>query len=568
MSLTLPKSLFLGAATLISTTIIAQDNTGAAAEVSLSSETLQATNLTQGSIPAPTNASSPLAADIQNQLQSANLRIYGQKVGQLSSVKQLYQSRQYRPIWVTNEQPNALAKQLDQLLGNSINHGLSPLNYDYAEIAQAIRSMQMAFYSDTRQLSDFDIFLTSALVQFGKDLTTGKTNPRSQFSTWTLGGRSANTVNTLSTAIAAGNLNQAIQELVPPYYQYAGMVNAIDQLRRIAAQGGWPSVKNWGRIELGQSDGRIPVIREILYIMGDYQPASQASLGIAVYDMELEAAVKSFQARHGLTADGIIGSGTFTELNVPIESRISKLEVNMERWRWLPNSLGARYIMVNIPDFRVKVIEGQNEVLDSKIVVGRKDRPTEVFSDRMEYTVMNPYWHVPQTIAVEDKLPRLKRDPYAMAKSGIRIFRGGSEVDPGTVNWNALSKGNFPYQLRQDPGDGNALGNIKFIFPNRHAIYMHDTPSRGLFGKNIRAYSSGCIRVEKYLELAQYVLPDWSRDRIIQNTSGGSEKRVNLSSSLPVHILYFTAWVDQTGKPHFRPDIYNKDRSLANKLGL
>nr|MDQ2694533.1 L,D-transpeptidase family protein [Pseudomonadota bacterium] len=275
--------------------------------------------------------------------------------------------------------------------------------------------------------------------------------------------------------------------------------------------------------------------------------------------------------RHGLLEDGVVGPLTQYEMNVPAWERVRQIVLNLERWRWLPEDLGRRFILVNITDYALAVVEDGRRVLESRVVVGRSKRPTPVFTGTLSHLVLNPYWRVPRTIAVEDMLPQLQKDPYALARQNIRVFdaAAGREIDPGGVDWSRVNKHNFNFLLRQDPGPGNALGRIKFMFPNRHAVYLHDTSSPRLFNRNRRSYSSGCVRVSKAWDLAEYLLrddPRWSRETLQAAASGRREKTVHLPQKIPIHLMYWTAWVDDEGLAHFRNDIYKHDETLAQVL--
>ncbi len=240
-----------------------------------------------------------------------------------------------------------------------------------------------------------------------------------------------------------------------------------------------------------------------------------------------------------LSETGTVNAATLAALNVPVSERIRQIELNLERWRWLPDDFGSRYILVNIPSFKMNVVENGKRVMESKVVVGRQERQTPTFSAKMAYLVMSPKWYVPRSIAVKDKLPQLKRNPYSLARQNIRIFNSaGQQINPGSINWSAVSAGNFNYQLRQDAGPRNALGGIKFMFPNPYNVYLHDTPSRGLFSRNQRTFSSGCIRISNPVELAEYLLkhdPKWNRDTIKTAAASGKQRVVNLPQQVPVY---------------------------------
>ena len=268
-----------------------------------------------------------------------------------------------------------------------------------------------------------------------------------------------------------------------------------------------------------------------------------------------------------------MSAATRAELNVSVERRVEQLELNLERWRWLPQDLGRRHIIVNIAAFELEVVEDEAVVLAMRVVVGRPYHNTPVFSDTMRYIVLNPYWEVPRKIAVQEILPRIKRDPSYLAREKLRVFKGwgleAREVDPATVNWSAITPANFPFRLRQDPGPLNALGRVKFVFPNKFNVYLHDTPSRQLFEKTQRDFSHGCIRIQKPIDLAVYLLrqdPRWNRDALLRALDKAVDRSVPLPEPIPIHLLYWTAWADGDGTIQFRPDIYGWDAPLLGAM--
>lgn len=281
----------------------------------------------------------------------------------------------------------------------------------------------------------------------------------------------------------------------------------------------------------------------------------------------------SFQSRHGLAADGVVGAKTLAAMNVPLEMRVQQLEANLERWRWLPRELGERHVRVNIPGFQLEVRDAGRVVLDMKVVVGRRVRSTPVMSDTIRYLVLNPTWDVPPNLAVQDKLPEIRKNPGYFTEQGIQVLHGwGSDeraIDPTTVDWQAVTPKGFPYHLRQTPGSKNALGRVKFMFPNRWNIYIHDTPSRELFANPERAASSGCIRAERPVDLAAVLLegaPDWTREALEAAIATGRTRTVTLPTPVPVHVEYWTGWVDDEGHVQWRTDIYDRDKALIAAL--
>ena len=324
------------------------------------------------------------------------------------------------------------------------------------------------------------------------------------------------------------------------------------------------------------TEPRVALMRERLRLWGDLQPADdEAAKGgdPNVYDPAMERAVKRMQFRHGLAADGVVGESTLAALNVPAEQRVTQIALNLERRRWMPDDLGQRHLLVNLADFTLKVVDEPKTIIDMRVVIGRTHHATPIFSHKMHYLVINPYWHVPPSIAEDELLPKIKKDVGYLAKKNFTVLSDWSSsaavVDPATIDWSQYSSNNFPFKLRQGSGDGNALGRLKFMLPNHFDVYLHDTPAKALFAKAQRSFSHGCIRVENAIGLAEVVLAptsEWTIDEI--KTAIDSEERtiVRLVEPLPVHITYLTSWVNKDGTVHFRNDIYKRDARLADAL--
>src|SRR5699024_6979983 len=301
---------------------------------------------------------------------------------------------------------------------------------------------------------------------------------------WLLDGRKIDVSQTFIDALQSPDLKAVMGNLAPQYPEYQNLKRALTAFKYREADLEPAIVPDGATIKLGMSGERIALLRDRLNYLG-YQAGDSH-----IYDAQMVEAVKAFQKTHLLEPDGAPGRKTIAELNRSNEERIKQIQINMERWRWMPATMGDHYVAVDIPGFRYSVVKDGEEVLNAKTIVGRDARRTPVFMSPMSYIVFSPYWHVPRSMAVKDFLPRLKRDPYALNRSKIKIFRGGQEIDPGSVDWSLYSSNNFPFQLRQDPGDYNSLGRVKFMFPNEHAIYLHDTPSKSLFNRTSRDFSS------------------------------------------------------------------------------
>ena len=360
--------------------------------------------------------------------------------------------------------------------------------------------------------------------------------------------------------------------LRPPRPGYIGLQDALIRYRDLAQNGGWPKIPAGATLRKGDRGERVHLLRNRLRLTGDLDPS--AAEDPSLLNDAVETAVRRFQRRHGLKDDGIVGRDTLAALNVPVDERVRQIELNMERWRWIPHDLGDRHILVNIPDYKLRVVDNSVTAMEMRIVVGKEYKATPVFSGSIKSLEVNPYWNIPHGIAVEEILPKIRKDPHYLAKQGIRVFQGwrknAPEIDPATVDWDQVTDRNFTFKLRQDPGPLNPLGRVKFIFPNKFAVYLHDTSTRGSFQNSTRGFSHGCIRVERPLDLAEYLLRD-DRGRTREAISGAFESNVRetipLRQPVPIHILYWTAWVDDKGGTvHFRNDIYERDPPLDMAL--
>ena len=535
------------------------------------------------SVPAPlTLVGEDLRQRLENHSPDQKLSAGDVAIQSLEQVKAFYAQRNYQPAWLGVEGPLPNADSLLAAIRSADREGLQPEDYHKNAISDGLTIIRITHSPSVRLLTDFELVLSDAFFTYGSHLVSGRLNPKTIDHQWIQKPRSKDLVALLQNTLSSGSVSQALSSLAPSHRGYGRLRTALYYYRLLEQNGGWPWVSAGPKLQKGDYSSRVKELRRRLQVTYDLpktavtgnatasnaQPAKDPEL---YFDEDLRQAVQRFQHRHGLLNDGIVGPDTLAELNVTAAERVRQIELNLERWRWLPEDLGQKHIMVNITNFEMAVIEDDQPVLDARVVVGMSKRPTPVFTGNMSYIVLNPYWHVPRTIAVADKLPLLRRNPYALRRQGIRIFdtaSGGREIDPGSVNWSQVSAKNFHYQLRQDPGPGNALGRIKFMFPNRHNVYLHDTPTPHLFERTQRTYSSGCIRISKPIELAEYLLKNtnWNRDAIVSASSGRRERSVKLPEEIPVHLLYWTAWADEDGTVHFRKDIYERDKPLAQAL--
>lgn len=358
----------------------------------------------------------------------------------------------------------------------------------------------------------------------------------------------------------------------PRQTPFQALHRILERYQNIKLLGGWPYIPQGPKLRFGSEDPRVPLLRRRLIISGDLG-LEWLSVGESFFDNDVVEGVRHFQRRHGLKVDGVVGPDTLAELNTSVQERITQIKLNMIRWRSLPDQLGPRYLLVNIPGFKLDVVEDHHVVHSMRAIVGKKNRRTPVMSAMMTYLEINPYWNIPQKIARKDLLPLIQNDPSFLLRQNIQVFssweEGAAVLDPLAIDWQRYSAANFPpFRLRQRPTVSNALGRIKFIFPNRFSVYIHDTPAKSLFDKNKRSFSAGCVRIEKPLTLAKYLLDgqSWDEKRINAEIRSRQRKVVALKDPIPVHLVYLTAWVDENGTVYFFQDLYGRDKPLLAEL--
>jgi len=352
---------------------------------------------------------------------------------------------------------------------------------------------------------------------------------------------------------AGAVVSPAELEHAPPQHPgYARLRTALPGLREIEAKGGWPLIPDGPKLARGSRSPRVALLRQRLGA-----PPGE------LFDEALAASLRRAQEHHGIAPDGRLGPMTLAELNVPVARRIAQVELHLERWLSIPSELGDPYVFVNIPGYDLELMRGGVSTWRTRIVVGKAFTPTPVLSDQIVSVVINPPWNVPESIALSEYLPELRKNPKALKRHGLHLVKGAEEdaveIDPKTVNWHTVKEDDFPYRLRQDPGPDNALGRVKFLLTNNLGVYLHDTPARSLFGHLDRDLSHGCIRVENPLELARLLLGESSPEVLSKALDQPKEKHISVKPPVPVHILYLTAWVDDAGALHFSPDVYGFD---------
>ena len=479
----------------------------------------------------------------------------------------LYERRGYHTAW-NRERLDALIGAVDGVARD----GLVPSDYHEA----ALRKSRIAFDTEatrsTDAVADRDLIATDALVCVAYHLSFGKVDPFRLDSKWnfprTLNRHEA--TEALLRVLDSGDISHFLDGLRPrhPYYGYLRRELASYQDR--VASGGWPKIPEGPTLKLGVRDHRILLLRKRLIASDDLAAAAASDTALG-FDPSLENSVRSFQRRHLLADDGTVGPGTLAALNVSIGDRVNQLRVNLERARWLLHNLPDSFVVVNIAAFEAYLVAGSNRVWSTRCQVGKEGRETPVFRDTLRYIVFNPTWTVPTGILAKDVLPALRRgDLSVLQRKKLKVLdRQGRMLNPRAIQWSKVTAGNCPYTFRQDPGPDNALGRVKFMFPNPYSVYLHDTPSRDLFESPTRAFSSGCIRVDRPLELAERLLTGtkWDAAAIQRTVDSGKTVTVTLRRPLPVLLLYWTAFPSRDSRRiTFAKDIYGRDAKVLRAL--
>ena len=481
--------------------------------------------------------------------------------GEDAPLADFYGSRDFAPAWVGVGGVTADGQALLDVLAGAAADGLYPDEYLDDPILNRLT------VDDAATQAELDILLSDAFLRYGNDIMNGRFRQREATAALRDFESDMDLTQPLRYAVESGLVEETLHGLAPQHPQYQALRAALAEYRALAAAGGWVEIPETGSsLEQGTRGSAVSALRARLTVTGDYVVPAEGVADDLYYDAELAEAVKVFQERHGLLVDAVIGPRTLAALNASVGYRIEQLIVAMERWRWYPRDLGSKHVMVNVPAFMVRAVDGDEEPLEMRVVVGTQEHQTPVFNDRMEYAQINPYWNVPQSIADNEYLPALRDDPFHLLNQNIRILSGGQEINPVLVDWSSVG-GRFPYSLRQEPGNGNALGRIKFMFPNGHAVYMHDTPSRHLFGRTTRAFSHGCIRLQDPLAMAGFVFNGrYTAEQVEEMIASGRTRDLILDETIPVYVAYFTAAVSDDGTVNFYRDLYGRDRVLIQAM--
>ncbi len=487
----------------------------------------------------------------------------GAPIAAVLLITRLYERRGYEPAWTD---PAMIKELFDQVL-RSVEHGLNPDDFHAAQLGARLNPGSRV--NDPIFAADTEILCTDALARLGVTLQFGKLDPSDLDPAWNFSREIArqDLVEVFNEVLETKTVAARLAAAEPQTGFYRRFRKALIKYRAILANGSWSEIPAGPVLQVDSTGPRVAALRTRLRVTGDLTGPDPADPEI--FDKELEAAVKHLQMRHGIDPDGKVGPRSIEELNVPIEARIDQLRASLERMRWVCRDLPDDYLIVDIAGFHAYLIKDGEQIWSARVQVGKPYHATPVFKDTVRYLDFNPTWTIPPGILRKETLPAIRRDPDYLNRNNMSVVTTkGKIVDPSTIDWAATATGGFPYMIRQEPGPGNALGRVKFMFPNKYMVYLHDTPSKGLFARTERAFSHGCIRTENPFDLATLLLDDqgWDRARIDQVVDSQKTTRVNLKDPITVMLLYWTAEADPDGTVYFRKDVYNRDAPILEGL--
>lgn len=528
-------------------------------------------------------APSPVQRAIGARLTSAHTRVRARRIDH--AVADYYRAHDNRPAWLDRDgQPRtARIQTLQGVLARAAHQGLAEADYDIAQPAARLLG-QSADAQKTASAADVaraDLQLSRALVGYAIDLHDGRVFDDRVRTQWVKDTTPTDYANVLTRALGDRGIEPTLAGLAPSHAGYTRLLSALAHYRSIAQAGGWPSIAPGPVLKVGMHDSRVPALRRRLRLTDDWPGESGTNETLkttggprasTLFSTQVSRALAHYQRRNGLPDDGRLGDNTRAALNVPAADRVTQIELNLERWRWLPADLGERYILVNIPGYRLLAVDHGQVAVRMNVIVGKSydNRATPVFADKMRYIIFRPFWNVPYSIAKQEILPKARADHDYLARRHYQIVRVfGPHAQPLAVtdeHLDAVAAGRL--HIRQDSGPTNALGRIKFMFPNQYAVYLHSTPANRLFSHTQRDFSHGCVRVAQPEALAAFALqgrPDWGPEKIHKAMFNGGRRRVNLAQPLPVYLMYWTAFVTDDGL-QFRPDLYQHDARLKQAL--
>ena len=497
------------------------------------------------------------------------INTHGRKSADIDkSLMQIYLNNDFQLFWINDDKPGQRGIDILSVLQDSESHGLNPANYLLSNIKPLWSS------TDIDGLVKLDILLTLGMMQYVADQREGRLQPRQLAPELfaTAGDVEVDWKALFDKAFKSTDMKVFLANQAPPFLQYQQLQKKLSEYRMIAAKGGWPVIPAGEVLKPDMVEQRVEILKKRLAVTGELRTEDMES---TVFDSPLVEAVKKLQKRHNLTPDGVIGKQTLDAMNVPVASRIQQIILNMEQYRWLKRLKEEQIVVVNIASFEATAGRPGKFDITMPVIVGKTYHMTPVFNDFIKYVEFNPYWNLPTSIARNETLPKLQKDPRYLKKQNMRIFQGwepnAPELDATTINWKKVSKTDMNrYHIRQEPGPDNSLGTLKIVFPNTYDVYLHDTPAHDLFNETARAFSHGCIRMSRPAEMAAWVLggeaKGWSVKRVKEIVASQKRQVVTLDKPMPVYILYRTAFVGSDETLYFYDDIYGRDKLLAKAL--
>lgn len=495
-----------------------------------------------------------------------------------SFLRKFYEQLYFVPVWTQENDISNFTKQLlKQIDSDKTLEATSSIRLNAFGVLSKANTQYKSMTLDQKIAFEFEI--ANLYKNYIDHLLNGNinwsafkgmlVNPRDENEInggWVTYPSKFNLYNIMQDALVNGSLADTLYRASPKGFNYEAMNNELIKYLEIKQKGGWKIISAKGVIKPGQTSKFVPLVRERLGATGELGDCANSDS--TLYDACLQKAIMKFQKNNGIHPSGTIDDRTFKALGESVDKRISKIRLNMDRMKWLNHRFEPRSIMINIPDFKLTFIENGKVKKEMKVITGSKNHRTPIFSNRVSNIVLNPYWNVPQSIIQKEMIPKLLRNPGAMGGQGIEVYQGGSKINPASVNWNQYRGGNVPFRFAQPPGNRNALGKIKFLFPNNFAVYMHDTPTKNLFNKDVRAFSHGCIRLGEPMELFKIFASFDSAINLAHANKvlkGNSETNIALKNSIPVDIVYLTCWMNQDGELQFREDVYGYDAMQSRK---
>lgn len=501
-----------------------------------------------------------------------------------------YGDRDYELAWFRDNKIVPEAEKFLTTIDNATREGLDPKKYQIVDLKGMIKRYDDMRGRDSARLElqeEIDVALTGSYFNYASDFYRGRVNPAEVGSIdWNVKRNKIKLNKALQTILKERESTYPYYEFEALHKGYTDLRDVLQRYRKLQESGGWPKIELGNRKVLQKGDTG-QVVLQLRKRLNPEQKLNSTDAKMRVFDDGLLAQVKKFQLLHGLDQDGKVGGNTLRMMNVSVDDRIQQIMMNMERWRWIPKrlvpkSLDQKYIWVNIPEYKLYIYEDPDndpeaereyeKVYEMRVIVGKELNSTPIFSDKMEYVVLAPYWNVPNSIVEGEIKPAILRDPGYLERNNMEIVtkeKNPRPISASDIDWASVTQKNFQYMVRQRPGGKNSLGDVKFLFPNEYNVYLHDTPADALFSQTERGFSHGCVRLEKPLDLAKYVLkdmPEWTDQRINETIAGGEETWITLPKKIQVYLVYFTSWVDSEGNVHFRDDIYGHDKKLANEF--